>query len=166
MTQKTMRQVVLIAFVALLTAANMVPGQTKSVPAVARNHYLLAQDYLKQGEREKAVVELKASIRLAPEFIEAHNDYIANQQAKPDQVVAEYEAYLKEHPRSAIHHFLAGKAYNKAGRGKEGEAEYQKALDLSPGFSWALIELGTAALDKDDKAKAAELFEKARAQAG
>jgi tetratricopeptide (TPR) repeat protein len=150
----------------LIMAGMTLPAQTRKVPAAARNHYLLAQDYLKQNQREKAVAELKTAIQLAPEFIEAHNDYIANQQARPDQIVAEYEGYLKQHPQSAVYHYLAGKAHAKAGRTKDRDAEYQKSLDLSPGFSWALIELGATALDNQDKLKAAELFEKARANAG
>ncbi|MBZ5500049.1 MAG: tetratricopeptide repeat protein [Acidobacteriia bacterium] len=155
-----------MACTVLIMAGMTLPAQTRKVPAAARNHYLRAQDYLKQNQREKAVAELKTAIQLAPEFIEAHNDYIANQQAKSDRMVAEYEGYLKQHPQSAAYHYLAGKAYAKAGRTKDRDAEYQKSLDLSPGFSWALIELGATALDNQDKLKAAELFEKARAKAG
>jgi len=155
-----------MACTVLILGGTVLPAQTGKVPAAARNHYLLAQDYLKQNQREKAVAELKSAIQLAPEYIEAHNDYIANQQTKPEQIVAEYEGYLKQHPQSTVYHYLAGKAYAKAGRPKDRDAQYQRSLDLSPGFSWTLIELGTTALDNQDKVKAAEFFEKARAKAG
>jgi len=154
----------LIAFAGLAVAA--AAAQTRNQPAAARDHYSLAQDHLKQGQRAKAVEELKAAIKLAPEFIEAHNDYIANQQGKPADMVVEYEGYLKQHSQSAVFHYLMGKAYARAGRAKDAEAEYQKSLELKSGFSWPLLELGTTALNAQDKAKAGELFEKARAQAG
>ena len=154
------------ALAALVLIAMAAHAQTKDQLAAARNHYSLAQDYLKQSQRDKAVAELKAAIQLAPEFIEAHNDYIANQQGKPAEIVAEYEGYLKQHPQSAVFHYLMGKAYAKGGRAKDAETEYQKSLDLSPGFSWALLELGTLALNAQDKVKAGEFFEKARAKAG
>ncbi|MBZ5500387.1 MAG: tetratricopeptide repeat protein [Acidobacteriia bacterium] len=155
----------LAALAALILLAGALAAQTRATQAEARQHYSLAQDLLKQGQRDKAVAELRAAIRLAPEYIEAHNDYIANQQGKPADLAAEYEGYLKQHPQSGVFHYLAGKAYSKAGRPKDAEAEYQKSLQLSPGFSWALLELGAAALNNQDKAKAGDFYERARVKA-
>lgn len=155
-----------MALAALAWICTTMPAQTRDQLAAARKHYSLAQDYLKQNQRDKALAELKATIQLTPEFIEAQNDYLANDSRKSTEIIPEYEEYLKQHPLSATFHYFLGKAYSKGGRAKDAENEYQKSLELSPGFSWALLELGTTALNNQDKVKAGEFLEKARAKAG
>lgn len=158
------------ALFATMAAATLGAGtllsQSSDQLADAKKHYALAQDYLRKHDRNKALEELKTVLQLDPEFIEAHDDYIANSRSKPADIVAEYEGYLKQHPQSAAFHYLLGRAYVKDGRSKDGEAEYQKSLELNPGYSWTLLELGSKAYEADDHVKAADFYEKARANAG
>jgi tetratricopeptide (TPR) repeat protein len=161
----TKRFLALLLGASALTAAAY-PMQAQDPLVAARKHYSLAQEYLRQYDRDQALRELKSAIQLVPDFVEAHNDYITNSRSKPPEIVAEYEGYLKQHPQSATFHYLLGRAYYKAGLGKDGAAEYQKALELSSGYSWALVEQGNEVLKAGDSAKAGEYFEKARAQAG
>lgn len=130
-----------------------------------QKHYLLAKEYLKQGDRDKAISELKAAIQIDPEFVEAHHEYLANKRSTPKGIVEEYQTYVKQHPQSAALHYLLGRAYAKAGQTNDSTAEYQKSMELSPGFSWTLLQEGLDALNNDDTAKAGELFEQARAKA-
>lgn len=156
-------------FLLLLAAAILMPAslqQSSSQLSEARRHYFSARDFIRRSEWDKALAELKAAMRFSPEFVEAHNDYIANPRNQPADIIAEYQAYLQAHPGSATFHYCMGKAYARAGRIKDGEGEYRKALSIDPGFAWALLELGSASLQNQDRAKAGELFEKARKRAG
>jgi len=163
-TKRSLAILLVLGASALAVAAYALQAQDPL--AAAKNHYSMAQEYLRKYDRDQALRELKSAIQLVPELVEAHNDYITNSRSKLAEIVAEYEDYLKQHPQSAVFHYLAGRAYYKAGRAKEGAAEYQKALELSPGYSWALLEQGNEVFKAGDSGKAGVHFEKARAQAG
>ncbi len=161
---------ILPAALLLLAAVHSLPAQEQ--PAEARKHYASAKEFLKKGERDKAIAELQEAIRLAPEFVEAHHDYISQRtgfRTDPDKAAAlvkEYEERLKERAGSATMHYLLGRAYASAGRNHDGVAQYRKSLELNAGYSWALMELGSEALKDDNRVQATEYFEQARLKAG
>jgi tetratricopeptide (TPR) repeat protein len=156
----------LIAAIFFVSLAEALSYQTANQLSQARKYYGRAQEYLAKGERDRGVEELKAAIKLAPQLVEAHHEYLQNQKGKAGALVEQYKAYASQHPASALYHYLLGRAYSNAGNKPQAESEFQKAMQIDPEFSWALVELGAQALDKQDKAKAIELFEKARKRAG
>jgi len=139
--------------------------QSKPSPE-AKERYNRARQYLAQGEKDKALEELKAAIELAPEFVEAHRDYLDNQRDKAQSFIEQYEAKVKQNPNSAVFHYLLGKVYSNADRREQADAEFQKALEIDPNFGWALLAVGTSFSSKGDRAKAIEFWEKARWTAG
>jgi tetratricopeptide (TPR) repeat protein len=132
----------------------------------AKQHYVQARKLLLMGEKEKALEELKATLRLAPEFVEAHRDFLDNQRDKAESFVEQYEGYLKQHPGSAVYHYLLGKVYSNANKRERADALFQKALELDPEFGWAMLAVSNIATRSGDTARAIELWEKACKNAG
>ncbi len=135
-------------------------------PPEAMQRYKEARRLLAVGEKDKALEELKAIIRLAPEFVEPHRDYLDNQRDKAAVLIGEYEAYVKQKPDSAVYHYLLGKAYSNGNKREQSDAEFKKAHELDPNFGWALFALSSVATRAGDSARSVELLEKASERAG
>jgi tetratricopeptide (TPR) repeat protein len=132
----------------------------------ARQRYAQARRLLAQGEKDKAMEELKAVIQLAPQFVEAHRLYLDNQRDKAASFVEQYEAYVKQNPESAVYRYLLGKAYSNANKREQADAEFKKSLELDPSFGWAMLAMSTVATRTGDNARSVELLEMGRKHAG
>jgi len=123
----------------------------------------------RKADKEKALEELQALIKLAPEFVDAHLDFIATKRSlriEPISLIGPYETYVKEQPDNAIFHFLLGYVYSAAKKLSEAELEFRKALTLNPQFGWALAAVADVEQKNGNLARARELLEKASGNAG
>src|ERR1041384_757366 len=163
------RKALLILLLCMLAGAVQTSGQSSRSSILlrsAREHHARAKLHLAAGDQEKALTELKLAIDSMPEFVEAHRDYQDIRRSKTDALFAEYRAFVNKDPKSAAFRFLLGRVYTIAGRRNEAEVEYQKALEIDPGFSWALLSMGLIERDRTDTKRAADYLQKARAKAG
>jgi tetratricopeptide (TPR) repeat protein len=157
--------VLAISTVASLAYQSQQPSQE------ARQHYKQAQELVSRGEKDKALEELKAAIRLDPSFVEPQRDLIdqqvmGGQQDKASSLIEPYESAVKANPNSALHHYLLGRVYSLANKIDKAEAEFQKAVDLDPDFGWALDAASDAATRNGDAAHAIELLDRSSKNAG
>ena len=160
-----------MAAIGTMLMADAMAAQSAKPSTQAKQHYARAQELLEMRDRRKALIELKAAIELSPEFIEAHRDYLDNRENDIDGLVQEYEAYVKQRPKSSVFHYLLGKAYAKAGSYDQSQAEFHQALKINPNFGWALLDLGEIESDKSPRRgegpnKAIQYWEQARRHAG
>jgi tetratricopeptide (TPR) repeat protein len=91
----------------------------------------------------------------------------AFKQGKYDQALQAYEEALKQEPRSAVIHNLAGMAYRfkfnqlRSPDLREKEiAAFKKAIEMDPKFIPALVNLGSTYYFSDKKKEAAEQFKR------
>jgi tetratricopeptide (TPR) repeat protein len=130
-----------------------------------KQRYAQARRLLALGEKEKAIEELGAIIKLAPGFVEAQRDYLDNQRDKAASFTEQYEANVKQNPDSAVYHYLLGKAYSNASKREQADAEFKKALELDPNFGWAMLAMSNVAA-RMGGSRATELLVKASEHAG
>jgi tetratricopeptide (TPR) repeat protein len=154
--------VFLLPLVFAVTATPRLAYQAQQPSGEAKQHYVQARSLLAQGEKEKALEELRAAIRLAPDFVEPQRDLIDNQREKAESLIEEYEAGVKANPNSALHRYLLGKVYSAANKRDKADAEFQKAVELDANFPWALVPASDAA----NNTKAAEILDRASKNAG
>ncbi|HET9529348.1 MAG TPA: tetratricopeptide repeat protein [Blastocatellia bacterium] len=155
-----------MALAATALIAQALAAQDNRPSPEAKQRYSQARKLIALGEKEKAIEELKSVIRLAPEFVEAHRDFLDNQRDKAETFIEQYEGYVKENPDSAVYHYLLGKAYSNANKREKADAEFNKALELNPEFGWAMLAVSTMATRNRDSDRAAELLVKASKHAG
>jgi tetratricopeptide (TPR) repeat protein len=158
-------KLVSLALAIAWTASQCLAFQAAPTPE-AKQRYAQARRLLALGEKDKAIEELKAIIRLAPEFLEAHRDYLDNQRERAASFTEQYEAYVKQNPNSAVYHYLLGKAYSNANKREQSDAEFKKALEIDPNLGWAMLALSTVATRAGDSDRSIELLENASKQAG
>lgn len=171
MTSLSLRKFAFIFAITWLTATAQAQSQQPSPEAKRR--YIQASNLLEAAtskpEKEKALEVLRAVTMIAPEFVEPHLDMLRCQKelGKPATLfIEQYEAYVKEHPQSAVFHYLLGNVLSEANKGEQGVNEYAKALALDPQNGWALFELGYIELRRGNRDRAKDLLEKASKNAG
>ena len=140
--------------------------QSQAPSQEAKQHYAQAQELLSRGDKDRAFDELKAAIRLDPVFVEPQEALIDHQEDKAESLIAQYETAAKEHPSSALHHYMVGKVYSLANKEDKADAEFQRALDLDPELPWALVRASDTARRKGDVARAVEMLGRASKNAG
>ncbi|HWP45409.1 MAG TPA: hypothetical protein VNO14_19370 [Blastocatellia bacterium] len=155
-----------LVLVATAMLAQGLAHQSGKASPEAKKRYAEAQKLLSVGEKEKAIEELKAIIQLAPEYVEAHRDFLDNQRDKAESFIEQYEGYVKANPDSAIYHYLLGKAYSNANKRDKADAELKKALELDPEFGWAALAVSTVESRAGNRDRSVELLEKASKHAG
>jgi tetratricopeptide (TPR) repeat protein len=148
------------------TAALAVAQQVQKPCAEAKQHYLRAEELFDQGEKEKALDELKAAIQLAPDYVEPQRELIDRQRDKAASLIDRYEADVKAHSDSALHHYLLGKVYSVVDKQEKADAEFKRALELDPDFAWVMVPLSDSAKRNGDGARIAELLDRASKNAG
>jgi len=85
------------------------------------------------GDREAQVALLRWCLERAPDAVEMHRTYQALfPRSELDALKPEYAALLAENPRSAMHHYLAGRL-ERVGS-DEALAHYSTALELEPDY--------------------------------
>jgi tetratricopeptide (TPR) repeat protein len=154
-----------LSVLAFATTAAHVLAQQALKPE-AKQHYQRAQELFDQGEKERALLELKAAIQLAPDYVEPQRELIDRQRDKAKSLIEQYEAATKTTPGNALNHYLLGKVYSAADKQEKADAEFQRAYELDPSFPWAMMPLSDTAKRKGDIARATDLLDRASNSAG
>jgi hypothetical protein len=105
------------------------PAPKAARALVKRGTELAGRDRL-----DEAVATLKKAIAAAPNFFEAHLEYIrlkANFQGKIDEVKAEYDALMTKEPDNPVYPMALALAI-----GGNEMARYRKVAELAPEWSW------------------------------
>src|SRR5262245_18867937 len=103
-------------------------------PKAARDLVKRGIDLAGRDRIDEAVATVKKAIATAPNFFEAHLEYIrlkADFQGKIDEVKAEYEALTVKEPDNPV--YLMAQAW---ALGKSQMAHYKKVAELAPEWSW------------------------------
>jgi tetratricopeptide (TPR) repeat protein len=168
MLRRSLQAVLALGLITVSMSVGAWAVQANDPPPEAKAHYARARRYLARNDEDSAIEDLKNAIRLAPEFVEAHQLYLDRQRVSAKNLVGEYDARVKENPTSAVFRYLLGKAHASANfdRPEMAEAEYQKAVEMDPKFGWAWLELSRLTSRRGDRAKANDCLEKARKFAG
>lgn len=103
-------------------------------PKVARALVKRGTDLAGRDRIDEAVATLKKAIASAPNFFEAHREYIrmkADFQGKVDEVKAEYEALMIKEPDNPVYPMALAEVLvgNRMAR-------YKKVAELAPEWSW------------------------------
>lgn len=158
--------VISILFIVSVLALDGMAFQSNKPSPEAKQHYARARQLFALNETEKGLEELRAAIKLAPEYVEAHREFLDRQRDKAESFIAQYESYAKENPNSAAFQYLLGKAYSNANKREQSDAAFKKALELDPNYGWAMLAVGTIHSRNKETDRAIELWEKARKHAG
>jgi serine/threonine protein kinase len=110
------------------------PADTVFVHPEAKNYLLRAQEYANRGKYYSARKELEKSLRISPNYMEAHvlMGHIQIKMGNPAEAVKYLNQAVKISPDSATAHLYLGKAYARLGKAQESEREYRIASNLDP----------------------------------
>jgi Flp pilus assembly protein TadD len=140
---------------------------TELAPADWRGHYALGQRLLADDKYDAAVQALKKATELNANAGGAQNmlGYAALRQRDVDGAIAAFTEYARILPQEPNPQDSLGEALLGAGRFKESEAAFQKALELSPSFWTAHQGIAYARFYAGDWAGGREAMAKAKAAA-
>lgn len=134
-----------------------------AIASEARLYYDKAMNYKETGEFGRAADAFKDAIELAPEYLEAHREYLAlmRRMGKEKQLAEDYEEFLQAHPKSAVTYYMYGLSLS-AREMDEREKAFKKAIELKPDFAEAYHELSAVYQAKNLKDEAEAALKKAR----
>jgi superkiller protein 3 len=131
-----------------------------------------AEDYLDQGNIDKAVEYFKKAVELDPKndpaklgLSEAYvrkGDQTLNSD-KPETAIYYYEEAVKANPNNPGAYAGLGECYDAAGNNDKAQTAYEKALALDPNLTELYTPLGVLYFQKGEIAKAEDYLAKIRA---
>jgi tetratricopeptide (TPR) repeat protein len=109
-------------------------------------HNNLGNALLRQGRVEEAVLELRESVRINPDYPKAFNDLgtALFQEGLKDEAMVQYREALRRDPRNANAYNNLGDALASEGRIDDAITDYREALSLDPTLLLAHNNLGNA----------------------
>ena len=108
-----------------------------------------AVDHVKQGERSKAIEDLRRATMLSPDYEEAQYQLaraLILAHAPNDEVIPVLQRALEIKPDDARAHLQLGKRFGAMGKDSQEIAELRRAVELAPGLIEAHRALADAAL--------------------
>ena len=136
----------LAVFLALcLPAAAQKP---RPAPAPSANAFAAAQNFLVQGDLDRAREATLAGLKLAPKSVEGYEllGIISMQRKDYDQALEAFQHALKLNPRSAATHNNIANCYAQQQKMELAEKEYRTSLEIEPGNPGANYNLGVILL--------------------
>lgn len=118
---------------------------------------------MKAEKVDSALVELKQAIKLDPQHVEAHLNYtrlMRWEQNQQDEVIAEYQNKIKQHPRNEIYHYILGTHYDSPDEIKKAA---EKVIEVNPNYYRGYTLLASAYQRDEDYASAIKEYKKALA---
>ncbi|MCZ7356791.1 MAG: tetratricopeptide repeat protein [Candidatus Methanoperedens sp.] len=117
---------------------------TSSIGLSHNIHNNLGIAYDMIGRYEDAINELKAALRLNPDYIEVHNNLAVtyDKMGKADDAIRELLEALGLNPGYTEAHSNLGNIYARSGRYDEALVEIREALRIDPGYAPAHNNLG------------------------
>jgi eukaryotic-like serine/threonine-protein kinase len=138
-------------------------------PVTARDHYLLATTYLRQGgpdRHARALAELDAALRLDPRHYWAWVQRGICRQELGEYALAagDFGTCVGLWPEFAWGYFNRAAALDQAGKKAEAVADYTAALERDPDFLLARLNRGMAYLERKSYAEALADFDEVLAK--
>jgi len=176
---KTVRQIILVAAVVLLTTSEFILTRcylvywrdSESVykymlefsPDVAILHSNLGNVLKGSGKIDEAIEHFIKALKLNPNSAEVHNNLggALGKLGKVDEEILHYKKALKLKPNFSAAHYNLATALAKQGKTDEAIAEYRQALRFRPDDVDALSNLGFALAEQGDFGEAIEYYKKA-----
>jgi tetratricopeptide (TPR) repeat protein len=129
----------------------------REVPERARQLVAQAVELAARDRLDQAIASLKEAIAIAPNYVNAHAQYIwvkANFLGRYDEVRAEYETLMSKEPRNPVYPmaFAIGQ-----GQTQNSQPFYEKVVELSPQSTWANYARAWLASEKEPETAVAEL---------
>ena len=107
-----------------------IPPPQAALDLVKRSIELAGQDRI-----EEAVATVRKAITIAPDYLEAHQQYLrlrVHFQGKVDEAVAEYQSLMVKEPSNPVY----PAAMWLSVRAPSGSAWFKKVAELAPEWSW------------------------------
>jgi len=119
--------------------------------------------YKSKGELNKAVVEYRKAIELAPEYSEAHNNLgnLLKDQKKFDEAIYHFEASIKIFSENPSTHNNLGTVHAMKGEISEAVTHFAKAISIQPTYFDARQNLGFAHMRQGELVAAERDFSQA-----
>ncbi len=141
---------------------------TERAPNNPRGWHNLGRALFDAGHYERAMAAYEMTLRLVPDFDEAH-DGIGNiwvQLGDYERAIERYRKAVALKPTDHEYAYNLGRAYLLAGRLDEAEAELSRAIELKSGYANALNLMGVVWVRWGEHERAVEWFERAIAAEG
>ena len=102
--------------------------------------------YKAKGESDKAIVEYRKALELAPEYSEAHNNLgnLLKDQKNFDEAIYHFEASIKIFPENPSTHNNLGTVHAMKGEISKAAIQFAKAVRIQPSYIDARQNLGVA----------------------
>jgi Tfp pilus assembly protein PilF len=110
---------------------------------MTRNNHIaemgMGNVWLGRGDLPKARFHYLASLRIKPDYAEAHNNLalVLMQEGKMDEAAAQYQEAIKDKPDYAEVYNNLGVVFAGQGKSRQAEKGFRKALELKPGYAEA-----------------------------
>jgi tetratricopeptide (TPR) repeat protein len=131
-------------------------------PDWALAHYWLAEGLKLNGEKDKAIVEVKTAADMDPHSLKYQHE--AGRAIQSDGVISEAIPYLKRavemNPDYELVEFWLGFAYQKTGRSNEAIASYERFLERNPNHMQTQFNLAYELMKMNDCQTAVAHFKK------
>ena len=116
--------------------------------ATARSN--LGSALLNKGSVDEAIVQLKRSLEIDPDYQFGHYNLAAAllEKGEPEEAISHLRIVLKMNPNHPKAYYTLGNALSKKGEVDEATASYKRALQLQPDFPDAHTNLGNLLLEK------------------
>jgi tetratricopeptide (TPR) repeat protein len=118
--------------------------------ATARSN--LGSALLNKGSVDEAIVQLKRSVEIDPDYQFGHYNLAAAlmEKGEPDEAIPHLRAVLKVNPNHPKAYYTLGNALSKKGEVDEAAASYKRTLQLQPDFPDAHTNLANVLLEKGE----------------
>jgi Tfp pilus assembly protein PilF len=126
-------------------------------------HINLGVALQQQGERQAALEQFRAALRLDPTYVQAHNNLaiLLDEMDQNDEAISEYQESLRLSPNAPLVHCNFGTLLAKLGRFDEAMAQYVEAARLAPEDPRPHYLMGRAALRQGQSSTAVAHFQDA-----
>jgi tetratricopeptide (TPR) repeat protein len=142
------------------TAARAAQAEAKQIrPSSARDHYLLAATYIRQGSAtgyKQGITELTEAIRLNPRHYWSHfqRAMCFNKLGDATMAAGDYGTCIGLWPEFAWAYFNRGYVLHQTGKHQEAFEDYTAALERDPKFANAYVNRGLLCLERQQFAQA------------
>ncbi|MEY2554905.1 MAG: protein O-mannosyl-transferase [Verrucomicrobiota bacterium] len=112
----------------------------------------LGSTLLKKGSVDEAIIQLKRSVEIDPDYQFGHYNLAAAlmEKGEPDEAIPHLRTVLKANPNHWKAYYTLGNALSKKGEVDEATASYKRALQLWPDFADAHTNLANLLLEKGE----------------
>ena len=132
----------------------------KPVPSSAERMFKNARVLTEREQPEKAVLELKKVISVAPHFLQAHKNYIfikIYHLDKYDEIRAEYETLLSKEPHNPVY-LMALALQEPLSPANIRNSRFTKVTEIAPDWAWSYFAKAKLLQDKKPNEAVLELL--------